>query len=218
MVANEKLLCPGCSGDLMVNQVDGLRQYVCVGCGGTVLTIAVLRQLEGDLAGHIWTEPPSSASGEVRCPFCSQPMQPKALPALPAGPIGAAEPAGAAGAAGPAGAAGAAGPAGAAAICRPCEAAWLDKQAVLSLPDKSAPPRPTLASESLKCAQCGAPVANSWDEKCQFCGASLHAPTQVVVLPTSLPGEEEQAWGPWRLPHRPSLYSSVLKRIIEGGG
>lgn len=191
----DQLLCPGCTGNLMTNQINGLRQYVCAGCGGTVLTIAVLRQLEGNLAGQVWTEPPSPApaGGQARCPFCSQPMQPKALPA---------------------------GSAGGAAICKGCETVWLDKHAVESLPDKAAAqgPQPTLASQSLRCSQCGAPVADSWDEKCQFCGASLHAPTQVVVLPTSLPEEAEQGWGPWRRPQRPSLYSSVLKRMIEGRG
>ena len=56
MMGTDRLLCPGCSGDLMANQVSGLRQYVCTACGGTVLTIAVLRQLEGGLAEHLWTE------------------------------------------------------------------------------------------------------------------------------------------------------------------
>ena len=76
-------------------------------------------------------------------------------------------------------------PAGSAAMCKGCEVVWLDKQAVQSLPDKASTPGtgPTLASEALKCPQCGAPLANSWDEKCQFCGSALHAPTQVVVLP-----------------------------------
>ena len=183
------MLCPGCSGHLMTNQVDGLRQYVCADCGGTVLTIAVLRQLEGGMADHVWTEAPSAAPGhgEARCPFCSRPVQPKAIPA------------------------------GCAAVCRTCETVWLDKQAVESLPDKTAPGRePTLASQALKCPQCGAPLANSWDEKCPFCGTALHAPTQVVILPTSLPEQADQGPGPWHLPHRPSLYSAVLKRMVDG--
>jgi Zn-finger nucleic acid-binding protein len=156
------------------------------------MTVAVLRQLEGDLASHVWTEPASTAGeGQARCPFCSQAMQPKALPA---------------------------GTAGGAAICRACEAVWLDHQAVQSLPDHAAAPgpQPTLASQSLKCPECGAPLANSWDEKCQFCGAALHAPTRVVVLPEALPEEAGPDWVPWRAPHRPSLYSSVLKKMIEG--
>jgi DNA-directed RNA polymerase subunit RPC12/RpoP len=177
----------------MTNQINGLRQYVCASCGGTVLTVAVLRQLVGSLASQVWTEPPSSAPDDrqARCPFCSQPMQPKAL---------------------------ASGYAGCAAICRACETVWLDNQAVHSLPDKAASREPTLASQSLKCPQCGAPIANSWEEKCQFCGAAIHAPVQVVVLPTSLPGEAEQDQGPWPFPHRKSLYSSVLKRMIDGRG
>ncbi len=189
-MGTDQWLCPGCSGHLMTNQVDGLRQYVCASCGGTVMTIAVLRQLEGSMADHVWTEEPAAppGAGDARCPFCSRPMQPKAIAA------------------------------GSAATCRACESVWLDKEAVGSLPDKATPkgPEPTLASRSLKCPQCGAPIANSWDEKCQFCGAALHAPTQVVVLPTSLPGETEPGWGPWRTSRRPSLYSAVLKRLIEG--
>jgi hypothetical protein len=164
----------------MANQVSGLRQYVCASCGGTVLTIAVLRQLGGTLADHLWTEAPAAgpAGSDARCPFCSRPMQPKTIPA------------------------------GCAAMCKGCETVWLDKQAVQSLPDEAAQPgqRPTLASEALKCPQCGAPIANSWDEKCQYCGAALHAPTQVVVLPEALPDDEGQDWGPWHLQRRPGLF------------
>jgi hypothetical protein len=174
----------------MTNQVSGLRQYVCASCGGTVLTIAVLRQLEGDLAEHIWTEAPveGPAGGGARCPFCSRPMQPKPIPT------------------------------GSAAMCKACESIWLDKQAVQSFPDKAATPGtgPTLASEALRCHQCGAPIANSWDEKCQFCGAALHAPTQVVVVPTSPPDEAGQQWGPWPLARRPSPCSSILRRMFDG--
>ena len=174
MMGTDRLLCPGCSGDLMANQVSGLRQYVCTACGGTVLTIAVLRQLEGSLAEHLWTEAaaPGTAGGDSRCPFCSRPMQPKTIPA------------------------------GRAAMCKGCEVVWLDKQAVQSLPDKAATvgTGPTLASEALKCPQCGAPLANSWDERCQFCGSALHAPTQVVVLPEPGPEEARLEWGRWHLP------------------
>jgi hypothetical protein len=172
----------------MTNQVSGLRQYLCANCGGTVLTIAVLRQLEGGWADHLWTEAPSADAGGGRCPFCSRPMQPKAVTA------------------------------GSAALCRGCETVWLDRQALESLPGQAAPPvpGPTLASEALKCPQCGAPIANSWEEKCQFCGSALHAPTQVVVLPEGEPDEAAPDWGPWRLSHRPSLGSSLLRRMIEG--
>ncbi len=172
----------------MTNQVSGLRQYVCASCGGTVLTIAVLRQLGGDLADHLWTEAPVEApAGDARCPFCSRPMQPKPIPT------------------------------GSAAMCKGCEAVWLDKQAAQSLPDRAARPGtgPTLASEALRCPQCGAPIANSWDEKCQFCGAALHVPTQVVVVPTALPDQTGQQWGPWPRSRRPSLWSYVLKRMFD---
>jgi hypothetical protein len=162
----------------MTNQVSGLRQYVCTSCGGTVLTIAVLRQLEGGLADHLWTEapPPGAGSGGDRCPFCSRPMQPKTVPA------------------------------GSAAMCKGCEAVWLDKQAVESLPDKAATsaPGPTLASEALRCPQCGAPIANSWDEKCQFCGSSLHVPTQVVVLPESMAEGASRSGGHGTFPTVPA--------------
>jgi Zn-finger nucleic acid-binding protein len=173
MMGTDRLLCPGCSGDLLANQVSGLRQYVCTACGGTVLTIAVLRQLEGSLAEHLWTQAASQGpgGGDARCPFCSRLMQPRTVPA------------------------------GGAAMCKGCEVVWLDKQAVQSLPDKAAAPGtgPTLASEALKCPQCGAPLANSWDERCKFCGSALHAPTQVVVLPGPGPEEVGLEWGRWHL-------------------
>ena len=113
-MGTNRLLCPGCSGDLMANQVSGLRQYVCAGCGGTVMTVAVLRQLEGSLAEHLWTEAPAveAGGGDARCPFCTRLMQPKTIPA------------------------------GRAAMCKGCEVVWLDKQAVQSLPDKARRCRP----------------------------------------------------------------------------
>ena len=171
----------------MAGQVNGMRQYVCTSCGGTVLTIAVLRQLEGDLAEHLWTGAASPGESDARCPFCRRPMEPKATEQ------------------------------GAAATCRLCETVWLDKQAAESIPDQapSAGTGPTLASQSLKCPQCGAPVANSWDEQCKFCGAAIHAPTQVVLFPTALPGEPEHEWGPWHGPRQQSLYSAILKKMID---
>ena len=180
-MGTNRLLCPGCSGDLMANQVSGLRQYVCAGCGGTVMTVAVLRQLEGSLAEHLWTEAPAveAGGGDARCPFCTRLMQPKTIPA------------------------------GRAAMCKGCEVVWLDKQAVQSLPDKAAAVGhgPTLASQALRCPQCGAPLANSWDERCPFCGSALHAPTQVVVLPGPGPDETGREWGRGHaLPHLGRLF------------
>ncbi len=106
-------------------------------------------------------------------------------------------------------------PAGGAAMCKGCEVIWLDKQAVQSLPDQAAAaPGPTLASQALRCPQCGAPIANGWEEKCQFCGTALHTPTQVVVVP--MPEEAEQQWGPWHLPRRSDLGLSILRRMGDG--
>lgn len=158
-------LCPGCSGTLMASPIEGFRHYVCPGCGGAVITVAALRQLAGAYAQHLWTEEPSEApgTGRARCPFCSLEMQLKAVPT------------------------------GNAAICRACEAVWLSKEAVDTVEVKQPAPgdQPTLSSEALHCQQCGAPVAHSWDETCPYCGASLHAPVQVVVMPESEPDE----WG-----------------------
>jgi Zn-finger nucleic acid-binding protein len=161
-----------------MGQVEGFRQYVCAGCGGVVIGIAVLRQLSGPLGQHIWTaEPvapsPGTAATPVTCPFCSTAMTLKAVSA------------------------------GSAATCRACEIVWLDQQAAGSLPVRAAGPQgqptletqPTLATQSqaARCQQCGAPVLHTWDERCQYCGAALHAPTQVVVLQSDAP-EEENSW------------------------
>jgi Zn-finger nucleic acid-binding protein len=179
-------LCPGCSGSLAVNPVEGLRQYVCAGCGGRVLTVSALRQLASSFAIQLWTEDPSTspATAPLRCPFCTLEMQPKAVPT------------------------------GTAAVCRPCEAVWLDKDAVDAVHVKAPGPddQPTLGSETLRCPQCGAPVPNTWDETCRYCGAGLHAPVKVVVLPEEVPGEwpAGNRYGP------PSLLGEVLGAVLRG--
>jgi uncharacterized paraquat-inducible protein A len=171
----------------MTGQVEGMREYVCAGCGGTVLTVAALRQLEGALAEHLWTEPAAPTGSDQHCPFCTRVMEPKALPA------------------------------GSAATCKGCQSIWLDKQAVDALPAKQVPTGgPSLASETMRCPQCGAPVAHTWDEKCQFCGSALQAPTKVVIMPESLPGDVPTGREPWRLGRSPSILGSVVERIIEG--
>jgi hypothetical protein len=83
---------------------------------------------------------------------------------------------------------------GTAALCRSCEAVWLDKEAASSVAVKAEPPteQPTLSSETLRCPQCGAPLANSWDETCQYCGAAIHAPTQVVMVPMDNPDDGQR--------------------------
>lgn len=188
----DQLPCPGCAGQLSVSPVEGLRHYVCTSCGGTVITIAALRQLAAPFAQEIWTGPeaPPAGAGPARCPFCSRPMEPKQVPA------------------------------GAGAVCRPCEAIWLDKQAADAVTVKpvAAPAgQPTLSSEALRCQECGAPLTNSWEEKCPYCGAAVHAPTQVVLLPVPAgPGE-----GPaedWTAPHRPGQRSllSELGHLLDG--
>jgi hypothetical protein len=148
--------------------------------------IAALRQLAGPVALQIWTEDPAEGPGTglARCPFCSAEMQPKAVAT------------------------------GSAAACRPCEAIWLDKQASDNLAVKApaAGARPTLTSEALRCPQCGAPVSDSWQEQCKFCGAGLHAPVKVVVLPEGLPGEFP---GEARLGGK-SLAEEVLGTLFRG--
>ena len=156
-MGSEQLVCPGCGGDLAMGQVQGFRQYVCPVCGGLVVGIAVLRQLSGEAGQRIWTAEPSAGTmAAATCPFCRTKMTPKAVPT------------------------------GNAATCRVCEVVWLDKQAAssLSVRETDAPSQATLEtqSEAARCQQCGAPVLHTWDERCQYCGAALHAPTQVVVL------------------------------------
>jgi len=167
-----------------MGQVEGFRQYVCAGCGSVVIGIAVLRQLSGQLGQHIWTAEPveptpatpatsatsataATPSKPVTCPFCSTTMTLKAVAT------------------------------GSAATCRACEVVWLDQVAASSLPVRTDGPQgqPTLEtqSEAARCQQCGAPVLHTWDERCQYCGAALHAPTQVVVLQSAAP-EKENSW------------------------
>jgi Zn-finger nucleic acid-binding protein len=184
-VGTRPYMCPGCSGTLSVSPVEGLRQYVCASCEGSVITIPALRQLASSFAMQIWNEGPS-APGDWRghCPFCAQEMQPKAVAT------------------------------GQAALCRPCEAVWLDKDAVRAVHVKAPAPddQPTLGSETLRCPQCGAPVSNSWDETCQYCGAGLHAPVKVVVVPEEVPGD-------WRYGNRSgtgSLVGDVLGEVFRG--
>jgi hypothetical protein len=167
----------------MTGQVDGFRQYLCTSCGGAVIGIAVLRQVS-TAAQHIWTSEPVPAAAPVHCPFCSGAMEGRAMPT------------------------------GSAAICKACEVVWLDKAAVSSLPAKDAAPtgQSTLVTETPHCEQCGAPIAHTWDETCAYCGAAIHAPTQVVLFPTELPGEHSN-WEPGR---RGGLLSGVLDALTDG--
>jgi len=158
-MSSEPLSCPGCSGPLEAGQAEGFRHYVCSQCGGVVIGIAVLRQLAGPAGQRFWTaEPAPAAAGPLRCPFCSREMEAKTVPT------------------------------GTAATCKVCEVVWLDKAAVSSLRVQAPGPvgQPSLESEAraARCEQCGAPIANSWDEYCRYCGAAIHAPTKVVVLPS----------------------------------
>jgi DNA-directed RNA polymerase subunit M/transcription elongation factor TFIIS len=190
-MGSDQLSCPGCSGPLLVGQVDGSRRYVCDDCGGIVIGIAVLRQLSGAAGQHIWTaEPaPPPPAGAGRCPFCATDMGPKTVPM------------------------------GTAAICRACEVVWLDKQAASSLPvrNSDAQGQPTLETQtqSARCQQCGAPIGHTWDERCRYCGTAIHAPTKVVVLPGAVP-EEGTTGG---RDGRRSLFSDVMRmlaRPLEG--
>jgi Zn-finger nucleic acid-binding protein len=182
-VGTDQAKCPGCSGNLMTGQVDGFRQYLCTDCGGAVIGIAVLRQVSG-AAQHIWTGEPVPAASPVHCPFCSAAMESRAIEI------------------------------GSAAICKACEVVWLDKAAVSSLPAKegASTARPTLATETPHCEQCGAPIAHTWDESCPYCGAAIHAPTKVVLFPTEVPGEHAN-WEPAGLG---GLLSGALDVLTEG--
>jgi Zn-finger nucleic acid-binding protein len=188
-MSSEQLSCPGCSGPLEARQVEGFRQYGCSECGGVVIGTAVLRQLAGPAGQHIWTaEPAPSGASPLRCPFCSQQMEGKTIPA------------------------------GNAATCKVCEVVWLDKQAVSALPVHAPAPdgQPSLESEAqaARCEQCGAPIANSWDEHCRYCGAAIHAPTKVVVLPSGSPADplrrEDESWGGKA---RPGLFGDVIRAL-----
>ena len=165
----------------MASPIEGFRHYVCASCGGAVITIAALRQLARATAQQIWTEGPADPVGkeQARCPFCTLGMQPRAVPA------------------------------GTAAICRGCEAVWLSIDAAEAIQVKTPPAgdQPTLSSETLRCPQCGAPVSNSWDETCQYCGAGLHAPVKVVVVPE---GAHAGAYG------QPGVLGEVLGAFLHG--
>lgn len=158
---DEPLQCPGCGGALQRGQVAGCRQYTCQRCQSAVLTMPVLRQLEGRLAQQMWMADDGASEATERCPFCRNPMHPKDVGK------------------------------GRVSVCRGCEAVWLDQEAYEALPANQAPGAPpSLASQSLRCPQCGAPVANTWDEHCAFCRAALHPPTKVVILPSAVLTDE----------------------------
>jgi rubrerythrin len=167
----------------MTGQVDGFRQYLCTSCGGAVIGIAVLRQVS-TAAQQIWTGEPAPGASPALCPFCSVAMESRAMQI------------------------------GSAAICKPCEVVWLDKAAASSLPAKetASPGHAALATETPHCGQCGAPIAHTWDESCPYCGASIHAPTQVVLFPTELPGEHAD----WEHRRRGGLLSGVLDALTDG--
>ncbi len=146
-------LCPDCSGQLLSSPLEGRRQYLCQSCGGHVLMIAVLRALSPDTAKLLWFEDPQGTGpGNLRCPFCTRPMQDKAVAS------------------------------GTAAVCKLCEAVWLDRQAAAQVEVKKMTDSTSLASATLHCPQCGAPVQTASDDKCAYCGAALHPPTKVVVI------------------------------------
>ena len=169
-----------------MRSLDGSREYVCSSCGGVVIGIAVLRRVSGEIAEHIWTAETTSAASPLHCPFCSRDMQNKPVPT------------------------------GCAAICKLCEVVWLDKVALGALPAKDSAPSgqttvASLAAQTLHCEQCGAPIANSLDERCQYCGAAIHAPTKVILFPTELPGDHAN----WERRGQRGLVTEVLD-ILAG--
>lgn len=158
--------CPGCATVLQGGQVNGHREYLCPSCGGALLTIPVLRQLVGAEAQQIWTEDADPEGGDHACPFCTRPMEAKGAPV------------------------------GHAAVCRPCEAVWLDQDLYRSLTvTATTTPQPTLASQTLLCPNCGAPIPDSSAECCKYCGASLHPTQNVVVVMPPPPAPEYRGLG-----------------------
>ncbi|HTT89204.1 MAG TPA: zf-TFIIB domain-containing protein [Acidimicrobiales bacterium] len=190
-MSSEQLACPGCSGNLVAGQVEGLRQYVCRECGGVVVGIAVLRQLAGTAGQRIWTAEPAPPAGDpAYCPFCVTDMERKVVPT------------------------------GAAAICKACEVVWLDKPATSSLPVRvtGSEGQPSLETEAraARCQECGAPIANTWDERCRYCGAAIHAPTKVVVLSS---GDSDDQFGggdgSGAPPGHTGLFGEVLRALAR---
>jgi hypothetical protein len=106
-------------------------------------------------------------------------------------------------------------PTGTAAVCRACEVVWLDKQAASSLPVRNshAQGQPTLETQaqSARCEQCGAPIAHTWDERCQYCGAAIHAPTKVVVLQGAVPEDAATR----NSPGRTGRFSEVMRMLAR---
>jgi Zn-finger nucleic acid-binding protein len=104
------LACPGCGRKMENAQVHDKRACVCQGCGGVVIMIAPLRQIEGQLAQRLWTAPMRPEAGRrLPCPYCGGVMEDKAAAT------------------------------GEVARCLPCEALWLDKAAFGTLPAPPGP-------------------------------------------------------------------------------
>ena len=113
-----------------------------------------------------------------------------------------------------------AGTAGGAAICRACETVWLDHQAVQSLPDHAAAPgpQPTLGFAVAQVPRVRRTPRQQLGREVPVLRGRPSRPHPGCRPAEALPGEAGPEWVPWRVPHRPSLYSSVLKRMIEGRG
>ena len=139
------------------------------------MTISALRQVTiNNAAQSLWVapdlvNPPSATNGAVanagngavanagvrHCPFCHSSMHPKQVES------------------------------GQVSTCVPCEVIWLDRTAIQALPALPSAVPGHLVLENPRCTNCGAPVSNSPDGNCPFCGSALNEPTKVVLLPQS---------------------------------
>jgi hypothetical protein len=142
--------CPGCGRPLQEeSDDDGKRTYPCPGCKGMLCGIAIFRSIAGGArAREEWraalAEGGTGTGGP--CPFCSRRM--KAAP-VEKGRVW---------------------------TCATCEMVWVDHDA-LAFFETSTPGAGRAdgkqETEPMTCANCGAPLQHSWDEKCAFCGAAI---------------------------------------------
>jgi DNA-directed RNA polymerase subunit RPC12/RpoP len=158
MISAEKLACPGCSADLVVNSTGGYRRYGCSGCGAIVCGLAVLKHVTSEQVGkQIWANAMNSAEPEGGtggyCPFCHNRMI--ASP-VDAGRIG---------------------------ICRFCEMVFADRTAQQQMPASGAVTMLSDETVVQKCSNCGAVIDDTSGEKCSYCGALLQVREKVAVLP-----------------------------------
>jgi len=153
---------------------DGKRRYGCSSCNAVLCGVAVFRGLVGDEAvQHLWSDnlisdPPgtSAVTGDRsgHCPFCFGVMKRSQVPS------------------------------GRAMVCRICEMIWIDPAALACLPIVDLQRGPRIQDLIPRCGNCGAAIEHSWDESCKFCGATVVAPTKVLVIPSPSGGGVGDGW------------------------